>query len=114
MRYPKTLYETPNSWGEVFWLSRQGLDQAIASLRRLWRHDPLSGFSPGSVASVTAMTQECIRWEHVGGGFYRKTGVRKEDQETRYFRYDQASRSWIPEREVDYNVLPRNHESDRR
>jgi hypothetical protein len=67
MRYPKTIYQTPSRWGEVFWLSRRELDQAIASLKRVWRHGP-----PPSI-------QECIRWEHVGGGFYRKAGVREED-----------------------------------
>ena len=84
MRYPKTLYETPTEWGEVFWLSRRELDQAIVWLKRLWQHD-----QPPSI-------QECTRWEHVGGGFYRKAMVRKEDQETRYFWYDKDSRSWIP------------------
>jgi hypothetical protein len=82
--YPKALYETPEGWGEVFWLSRRELNRAIASLKQLgW---------DGPAPSV----HECIRWDYVGGGFYRRAGVRREDQETRHFLYDRSSRSWIP------------------
>jgi hypothetical protein len=84
--YPKTIYQTPDRWGEVFWLGRRELNRSIASLRRLLQHD-----QPPSI-------EECTRWEHVVGGFYRKAGVRKEDQEILYFLCDRESRSWIPRR----------------